>query len=120
MRPGPADLRHHNAVMQCLREAGFSFRTAVHAYSALDSYIYGFALQEKTSGFGTPQESGEVAETKLARLPTSVAKDYPYLIEVAVELGQSGYDYAVEFEVGLDLLLDGIDQLRPQWRSAAS
>jgi hypothetical protein len=36
------------------------------------------------------------------------------------ELGRSGYDYAVEFEVGLDLLLDGIDQLRPQWRAAAS
>jgi hypothetical protein len=36
------------------------------------------------------------------------------------ELGGSGYDYAVEFEVGLDLLLDGIDQLRPQWRAAAS
>jgi AcrR family transcriptional regulator len=120
MRPGPADLRHHNAVMACLREAGFSFKTAVHAYSAMDSYIYGFALQEKTSGFATPEESGEKAETKLAAQPPSVAEEYPYLVEVAVELGKSGYDYAVEFQVGLDLLLDGIDQLRPQWRSAAS
>jgi AcrR family transcriptional regulator len=120
MRPGPADLRHHNAVMACLRETGFSFRTAVHAYSAMDSYIYGFALQEKTLGFATPEESGEVAETKLATLPASVAEEYPFLVEVVVELGKSGYDYAVEFEVGLDLLLDGIDQLRPQWRSAAS
>jgi AcrR family transcriptional regulator len=120
MRPGPADLRHHNAVMACLREAGFSFRTAVHAYSALDSYIYGFALQEKTLPLDTPQQSGEVAEGKLAMQPTSVVQEHPYLVEVAVELGRSGYDYAVEFEVGLDLLLDGIDQLRPQWRAAAS
>jgi AcrR family transcriptional regulator len=120
MRPGPADLHHHNAVMACLREAGFSFKTAVHAYSAMDSYIYGFALQEKTSGFATPEESGEMTETKLAAQPPSVAEEYPYLVEVAVELGKSGYDYAVEFQVGLDLLLDGIDQLRPQWRSAAS
>jgi Tetracyclin repressor-like, C-terminal domain len=42
------------AVMACLREAGFSFKTAVHAYSALDSYIYGFAVQEKTLPFESP------------------------------------------------------------------
>src|SRR5258708_11136634 len=46
--PGPANLRNHNAVMGCLREAGFSFQTAIHAYSVQDAYIYGFALQEKT------------------------------------------------------------------------
>jgi AcrR family transcriptional regulator len=120
MRPGPADLRHHNAVFACLREAGFSFQTTVHTYSALDSYIYGFALQEKTFPFTTPQESGEAVETMLALQPPSVAQEYPYLVEVALELGKSGYDYAVEFQVGLDLLLDSIDQLRPQWRSPAS
>jgi hypothetical protein len=38
---------------------------------------------------------------------------------VAVELAKSGYDYTLEFEVGLDLLLDGIDHLRPHWRSRA-
>src|SRR5918994_1995281 len=42
MNPGPASLHHHNAVMRCLREAGFSFEMAVHAYSVQDSYIYGF------------------------------------------------------------------------------
>ena len=52
--PGPANLRHHNAVMGCLREAGFSFETAIHAYSVQDAYIYGFALQERTLGFQTP------------------------------------------------------------------
>ena len=120
VRPGPTDLRHHNAVFACLREAGFSFQTAVHTYSALDSYIYGFALQEKTFPFTTPEESGEAVETMLALQPPSVAQEYPYLVEVALELGKSGYDYAVEFQVGLDLLLDSIDQLRPQWRSPAS
>ena len=120
MQPGPANLRHHNAVMKCLREAGFSLQTAVHAYSALDSYIYGFALQEKTLPFQTSEESAQVAETKLAMQPPSIAEEYPYLVEVVVELGKSGYDYAVEFEVGLDLLLDGIEKLRPEWRSAAS
>jgi hypothetical protein len=119
MQQGLANLRHHNAVMKCLRKAGSSFQTAVHAYSALDSYVYGFALQEKTLPFETPEESGEVAEKKLAMQPPSFAAEYPYLVEVAVELGRSGYDYAVEFGVGLDLLLDGIEQLRLEWTSAA-
>src|ERR1700749_5007350 len=45
--PGPATLRHHDAVLGCLRDAGFSVELAAHAYSVLDSYIYGFALQER-------------------------------------------------------------------------
>jgi AcrR family transcriptional regulator len=111
MRPGPANLRYHNAVMASLRENGFSFRMAVHAYSALDSYIYGFALQEKGLPFETPEESAEVVETQL-RMQPSIADEYPYLAEVAVELGTSGYDYTEEFEFGLDLILEGIEQVR--------
>ncbi|MGH9122767.1 MAG: TetR/AcrR family transcriptional regulator C-terminal domain-containing protein, partial [Acidimicrobiales bacterium] len=44
--PGRANLRHHDAVIGCLRGSGFSLELAAHAYAALDSYIYGFALQE--------------------------------------------------------------------------
>src|SRR3984893_1507385 len=44
--PRPATLRHHNAVIGTLRGADFSIEMAAHAFSALDSYIYGFALQE--------------------------------------------------------------------------
>jgi AcrR family transcriptional regulator len=54
--PGPANLRNHNAVMGCLREAGFSFELAIHAYSVQDAYIYGFALQERDLGFETPRQ----------------------------------------------------------------
>jgi Tetracyclin repressor-like, C-terminal domain len=108
--------------MACLREAGFSFKTSVHAYSALDSYIYGFALQGRPCRSRSPQEPAEVAETKLRMLPPSIAEEYPYLIEVVVELGKSGYSYAVEFEVGYavefevgpDQLLDGIEHLRQE------
>jgi AcrR family transcriptional regulator len=120
MRPGPANLRHHNAVMACLREAGFSFKTTVHAYSALDSYTYGFALQEKTLPFETPEQSGEVAQEQLNMQPASAADEYPYLVEVVVELGKAGYDAAAEFEIGLDLLLDGIEKLRPEWTTAGA
>ena len=44
--PGPATLRHHDSVIGTLRRAGFSIQMAAHAYSLLDSYIYGFALEE--------------------------------------------------------------------------
>jgi AcrR family transcriptional regulator len=107
MDPGPASAEHHNATMGCLREAGFTFRDAVHAYSVLDSYTYGFALQEKTSPFETPEESAEMARTTVG----DTGAQYPYLAEVVVELGKSGYDYAEEFEFGLDLILDGLEVL---------
>jgi AcrR family transcriptional regulator len=110
--PGPANLRHHNATMGCLRrDAGFPFRAAVHAYSVMDSYIYGFALQEKT----LPPDIAEEAETRLDKLEDehpSPADEYPYLVEVVAELGKSRYDYTEEFEFGLDLILDGIERLR--------
>jgi AcrR family transcriptional regulator len=122
MRPGPANLHHHNAVMACLRQAGFSFQTAVHTYSVLDSFTYGFALQESVLPFGTPEESGQVAQQKLDTQPSpaAAAEEYPYLVEVVAELRKSGYDYAVEFEIGLELLLEGIETLRPEWATAAT
>lgn len=108
--PGPANLRHHNATMGCLREAGFSFEMAVHAYSVQDAYIYGFALQEQDLGFETPQSAGQAAQRRAETIGS--LDDYPYLAEIATKLPESGYDNAVEFAWGLDLLLDGLDQLR--------
>jgi AcrR family transcriptional regulator len=59
--PGSATLRHHDAVLGCLRRAGFSIELTAHAYSLLDSYIYGFALQEAGLPFGTGEEAAKVA-----------------------------------------------------------
>ena len=107
--PGPANLRNHNAVMGCLREAGFSFETAIHAYSVQDAYIYGFALQEKTLGFETPSDAGAAVRRRSQAI--GALSDYPYLAEIATKLPESGYDNALEFAWGLDLLLDGLDLL---------
>ena len=110
MRPGPASLRHHDAVMGCLREAGFPFRAAVHASSVMDAYIYGFALQEKNLPFETPDQVSEVMEIQRQHVPDM--DDYPYLVEVATEMAKAGYDYATEFAFGLDLILDALERLR--------
>jgi AcrR family transcriptional regulator len=111
--PGPANLRHHNATMGCLREAGFSFEMAIHAYSVQDGYVYGFALQEKDLGFETPASAGEAAQRRAERVTaeqSSALVDYPYLAEVVTRLPESGYDSAFEFEWGLDLILDGLER----------
>jgi AcrR family transcriptional regulator len=108
MRPGPANLRHHDSVIGCMREAGFSIEMAIHAYSALDSYIYGFALQEKSLPFDTPDGVGEVSEMMLAQFP---ADEYPYLAETVVEhITKSGWEYAHEFDFGLEMILDALER----------
>jgi AcrR family transcriptional regulator len=109
-RPGPANLRHHDSVIRTFRAAGFSIKDTIHAFSVLDSYISGFALQELTLPFDTPGELAEAAESILRQFP---ADEYPHLAETITEhVTKSGYDYADEFEVGLALILDGIQRLR--------
>ena len=108
--PGPANLRNHNAVMGCLREAGFPFKLAIHAYSVQDAYIYGFALQETDLAFETPDSAGEAARRTAATI--AAPESYPYLVEIVEKLPESGYDSAVEFAWGLDLILDGLEELR--------
>ena len=106
--PGPANLRHHDSVIRTFREAGFSVEMAIHAFSALDSYVYGFALQELTLPFDTPGELAEAAESIRRQFP---ADEYPHLAETIVEhVTKSGYDFADEFEFGLDLILDGLER----------
>jgi len=106
--PGPATLRHHDAVIGCLRDAGFSVELAAHAYSVLDSYIYGFALQERGLPFSTPAESSAIAQAMLARFP---ADEYPHLAELTLgHVLQAGYDYGSEYGFGLDLILDGLER----------
>jgi len=109
--PGPETLRHHDAVIGCLLDAGFPLPLTAHAFAALDSYIYGFALQERSLAFGTPEETSELAKAFLLQFPT---KEYPHLARLTMEhVLQPGYDYADEYEFGLDLILDGLEQLVP-------
>ncbi|HKW71723.1 MAG TPA: TetR/AcrR family transcriptional regulator C-terminal domain-containing protein [Candidatus Dormibacteraeota bacterium] len=108
--PGPANLGHHDAVLRCLREAGFSVEMAAHAYSALDSYIYGFALQQAALPFDTGDQAAVVADSIMGEF-RKAGFAYPYLAEIATEhVMKPGYSYAAEFEYGLDLLLEGLSR----------
>jgi AcrR family transcriptional regulator len=109
---GPANLRLHNAVLGCLRGAGFSLEMTVHAYSVQDAYIYGFALQETDMTPETSEDFAEVAERQMDTYKDVLA-DYPHLVEVVGgHVAKAGYDYATEFLFGLDLILGGLDELR--------
>jgi AcrR family transcriptional regulator len=106
--PGPATLRHHDTVIGTLRAAGFSIPLAAHAFSAIDSYVYGFALQEATLPFDTADEAAEVGKQMFDRM---TAELYPHLTEFTVQhVLRPGYDYGAEFEYGLDLVLDGLER----------
>jgi AcrR family transcriptional regulator len=108
--PGPATLRHHDAVIGNLRRAGFSIAQAAHAFSVIDSYVYGFALQTLNLPFDTSEELENLAEAMLRQMP---ADQYPHLTEMIVDHAlQPGYSYANEFEYGLDLILDGLERAR--------
>ncbi|MFB9641584.1 TetR/AcrR family transcriptional regulator [Agromyces lapidis] len=108
--PGPANLRHREAVTACLRRAGFTVVMATHANWLLDSYVYGFALQEASLPYDTAEVLADLAENVF--LPQLPPDEYPYLNESAAALVAAGYDPAEEFVFGLDLLLAGLEPLR--------
>jgi AcrR family transcriptional regulator len=120
--PGPATLRHHNAVLATLREGRFSVPMAAHAYALLDSYIYGFALQEATLALPRPESSesmvssesmASMAEAANAFLEQMPPGEYPYLVEMATEhVMQPGYEFGHEFDFGLNVILDALAKLR--------
>lgn len=104
--PGPATLAHHNAVLGTLRTSGFSVVEAAHAFSVMDSYIYGFCMQEQAMPFEDDADFDALAEAMAAQLD---ADTYPHMVELIVEhTMKPGYAYANEFPVGLDLVLDGL------------
>jgi len=106
---GPERLRYFEWVLGTLRRAGFSVELAAHAFSVLDSYIYGFGRQQSNMSAGSGAEPEEMAEAFLRAIP---ADEYPYLREMVVEHAMdSGYDDRADFGFGLDLILEGLQGL---------
>jgi AcrR family transcriptional regulator len=106
VNPGPANLRHHDAVIGSLRSAGFEMDRVAAAYSVLDSYIYGYALTKMNLPFDDTSDIADVAQEMLEPFP---AGEYPNLLAFITDYAMTpGYDYANEFEHGLDIVLDGL------------
>ncbi len=105
--PLPEILGHHDAVLRCFRRAGFSIEMTGHAYSLVDAYLYGFALQEANM----PATGGEeMADLAGGLMESMDPEQYPHLVEFATEQAlQPGYDFRNEFDYGLELILDGLE-----------
>jgi AcrR family transcriptional regulator len=109
--PGPATLRHHNAIIGSLRGAGFSVQMTAHAFALIDSYVFGFALSEAALPIHGPETVAEVAGSMMRQFP---AEAYPHLVEFSTEhILKPGYDFGAEFEFGLDLILDALTTTIP-------
>jgi len=107
--PGPATLRHHDATIGALRAGGFSIGQTAHAYAVLDAFVYGFAVQEASLPFEGPDGAAEVAGPIMALM---AGGEYPHMVEFATQHAlRPGYDFADEFEFGLDLVLDGLARM---------
>ena len=105
-RPGPANLRHHDAVIGSLRSAGLDMPTTAHAYPLLDSYIYGFALFQMNLPFDPSEEVAELGQGVLQSFPNNT---YPNLVAY-ISATRPGYAYGDEFGYGLDVILDGLER----------
>jgi AcrR family transcriptional regulator len=109
--PGPATLRHHDAVIGSLRSAGFSVAMTAHAFALIDSYVFGFALSESALPINGPETVTEVAT---AMMPQDASDLYPHLIEFTIEhILKPGSDYGAEFDYGLTLILDALSESDP-------
>lgn len=107
-RTTQATMRHLDAVIGCLRHAGFSIALAAHAMSLLDSYVHGFALQEASLPLDETGDIGATTEDILAR--QGMMATFPHLAEMGLTLIlRPGYAYGNEFTFGIEVILDGLE-----------
>ncbi len=108
---GPTARAYLNAIIGNLRSAGFTVENAAHAFWVLDSYVYGHVIQETSLTMGIAREDPEPAGSSVAQTSTN---EYPHLAELEDHARRSGFTFDTEFEYGLDLVLNGLDQLTEQ------
>src|ERR687893_816556 len=89
--------------LQTLREAGFGKETALHAFRALSSYTFGYAMAE-IRGFALEPDGSRLGAHRLS------PEEFPRLSELGPYL--DAVDHDAEFEFGLDLILTGLRDLR--------
>ena len=111
---GPAMLGYVDATIGCLKEAGFSYAMADHAWNAIDSHVYGFTLQK----LNFPFEASEYATMAKAFLPMIPAAQFPYLNGMSQQVIDGQHDGLHDFEFGLNLIVDGLAALLAGARAA--
>jgi AcrR family transcriptional regulator len=106
----PARLQYFEAVLACLRTAGFDATMAMRAFSTLDSFVYGAILQEITLPFDTADSLEAIGEDLLEQMGAA----YPHLTEATLRAMQDGWSHAEQFRFGLDLVIEALERRREQ------
>lgn len=107
----PHMLRYFDSMLGILRQGGFSYDLAHHAAHALGSRMLGF-----TQELFEPDDK-EQADEDLEVMLTQMANQLPHIVGMMMEIthsdgGTLGWcDDQVEFEFGLDIILDGLEGL---------
>ena len=105
-RAGSARLRLLDALIGILVGAGFPMPIVIRTLIALDSHTYGFTLQEQAWPFPS-DEAPEMAAALAGDLPTDT---YPNVASMLGFVTTTRPGSLVDFEYGLDLLLDGLER----------
>lgn len=112
-RVGPGTLAYMEWTLGTLRRGGFSARMTHHAYHILDSHVVGSSQWEAGIVAALPKgKLADLAKTVLERIPIG---QFPYMHEHTQQhLGGATKGDKHPFELGLDLILDGLDRLRDE------
>lgn len=102
----PTRLYYYDKIIGILIKAGFTLEEAGHAFSVLDSYVYGFGRQLLNMTNDAKTDSRKGAEA-FADIPES----YPYLIQMAEMIMSKGYNSDEDFQFGLNLIINGLEQM---------
>lgn len=105
---GPNMLRYVDRTIGLLREAGFSYAMADHAWNALDAYLYGFTFHKLNFPL-VPEEYAAQAKHFLHMIPPEKS---PYLNGMSQEIIAGRHDGVHHLGFGLELILDGLEKLR--------
>jgi AcrR family transcriptional regulator len=103
---GPRGLLNRERVLTLLLAYGFSVGLAARAFTAVGHYVVGFAIQQHGPGAARPEDRLQLRDYYRSLDPAV----YPATTAAAEELtGMSSHE---EFQFGLDLVLDGLEQAR--------
>ncbi len=105
---GTARLRNGDWMLRTLREAGFSKDLMYHAFHILESYVQGYTLQQ----LNFPYKGEELADMAASFLQQLPADEYPDLVEHIEQHLEPHDEGPGGFELGLDLILDGLERSR--------
>jgi AcrR family transcriptional regulator len=89
--------------LKTLEDAGFDKETGLHAFRALSSYTFGYAMAE-LRGFALEPDGSLPGARRLS------SQEFPRLSELSSSLGEVDHD--AEFEFGLDLILMGLQKYK--------